>query len=101
MRYLILLPLLFLVSCGLLGPDHTELALKAISEMQVQGVVTLEQAEALRQALLSNVPGTDWWIDVLRVLLEVGLAFAGVRMWRGPAATSAERVARATAKATK
>ena len=101
MRYLLLLPLLFLVSCGLLGPDHTELALKAINEMQTQGVVTMEQAEALRQALLATVPGADWWVDVLRILLEVGLAFAGVRLWRGPSATAAERVARAAAKATK
>jgi len=87
-----------LVSCGLLGPDHTELALQAIAQMQTEGVVTAEQAEALRQALLANVPGAEWWIDLVRIVIEVGLAVAGVRLWRGPSATAAERIARAAAK---
>lgn len=76
-----------------------EIALQAINQMHSEGVVTLEQAEALRQALMSQAPTTDWWIDAVRILIEVGLAVAGVRVWRGPAATAAERVARAAAKA--
>ena len=97
MRYLLLIPVLFLCSCGLLGPDHTELALKTIDQMLAQNIVTPEQAEALRQALLAAIPGTDWWVDVLRIALEVALSVAGVRIWRGPSATLAERVARASA----
>jgi hypothetical protein len=57
----------------------------------------MEQAEALRQAIMANT-GEPWWMQLGRVALEVGLAVAGVRMWRGPAATTAERAARMAAR---
>lgn len=97
MKILALLLCLPLVSCGLLQPDHTELAMQAIARMQTEGVITFEQAEALRQALLASAPGAEWWFDLVRIVLEVGLSVLGVRLWRGPAATAAERVARAAA----
>lgn len=89
---------LTLTSCGWLAPDHTEIALQAIDRMLMQGVVTAEQAEALRQALLTTA-GPEWWMSAVQVIIEVGLAVLGVRIWRGPAATAAERIARAAAKA--
>lgn len=97
MKTALVLLLLSLTSCGWLGPDHTELALQAIDRMYAQGVVTVEQAEALRQAL-AQTAGPQWWVSLAQVALEVGLAVLGVRLWRGPAATAAERVARAAAK---
>jgi len=63
--------------------------------MQEQGTVTASQAEALREALLVNT-GEPWYQQLGRLVLEVGLAVAGVRVWRGPSATRAERVARRT-----
>lgn len=96
MKKTLLLLCLPLAGCGLLGPDHTDLALQTISRMLDEGVVTAEQAEALRQALLSTA-GPEWWMSLVQVAIEVGLAVIGVRIWRGPAATTAERIARAAA----
>ena len=50
----------------------------------------------MRQAMQTS-SGEPWYMQLGRVALEVGLAVAGVRMWRGPSATSAERVARVIA----
>jgi hypothetical protein len=96
-KLLIALCCLPLVGCGWLAPDHTQLALETIDRMLLQSVITPEQAEALKQALLTTA-GPEWWVSLLQVVLEVGLAVAGVRIWRGPAATAAERIARAAAK---
>jgi len=93
---LALLALSTLAGCGVLSNEHIETARQIIDQMQAQGSVTAEQAEALRQALQANT-GEPWYTQVGRVVLEVGLAVVGVRMWRGPAATAAERVARLTA----
>ena len=60
------------------------------------GKITGEQAEAMRQALLANT-GEPWYMQIGKMVLEIGLAVAGVRLWRGPSATAAERVARLTA----
>jgi hypothetical protein len=97
MKLALALLVLPLASCGMLAPDHTELALQAIDRMLAQSVVTVEQAEALRQALVTSAE-PNWWVTVAQVALEVGLAVMGVRLWRGPAATVAERVARAASK---
>lgn len=97
MKLALALLVLPLASCGMLAPDHAELALQAIDRMLAEGVVTVEQAEALRQALMTNAQ-PNWWLAVAQVALEVGLAVLGVRVWRGPAATAAERVARAASK---
>lgn len=97
MKKLLLLCLVPLAGCGWLAPDHTQLALETIDRMLAQQVVTPEQAEALKQALLTTA-GPEWWVGVLQVAVEVGLAIIGVRVWRGPAATAAERIARAAAK---
>ena len=98
MRYLLLLPIPFLFcSCGIFDTGQMELALQVIEQMEIKGTVTAEQAEALRQALAAN-SGEPWYYQLGRVALEVALAVAGVRIWRGPAATAAERVARAAAR---
>ncbi len=86
-------PLAF-CSCGILDGAQVEAALQAIAQMEADGVVTTEQAEALRQALEMN-SGEPWYLQVGRIVGEVALALIGVRLWRGPAATLAERVARA------
>tara|TARA_S200002703_G_scaffold51608_3_gene44849 strand:- start:13653 stop:13970 length:318 start_codon:yes stop_codon:yes gene_type:complete len=83
-------------SCGLLDAAQVTAALQAIAQMEADGVVTPEQAEALRQALESNT-GEPWYLQVGRVVGEVALALIGVRLWRGPAATITERLARAAA----
>ena len=85
-----------LCGCGALGVEHLETARQIIDQMREQGSVTVEQAEALRQALQANT-GEPWYMQIGRVVLEVGLAVAGVRMWRGPSATVAERAARIAA----
>lgn len=87
----------FLCSCGLISNEHAAAAIEIVNEMQARGSVTAEQAEALRQALLANT-GEPWWQQVGRVVLEVGLAVAGVRLWRGPSAGVAERAARIAAR---
>ena len=89
---------MLLASCGILNPDQVQGVLEVVNSMQNQGSITAEQADALRQALLEN-SGEPWWQQVGRVVLEVGLAVAGVRLWRGPSASPAERVARIAAKA--
>jgi len=83
-------------SCGILDGAELAAALQAIAQMEADGVVTTEQAEALRQALEMNT-GEPWYLQVGRVVGEVALALIGVRLWRGPAATLAERVARVAA----
>jgi len=88
-------PLAF-CSCGILNGAELAAALQAIAQMEADGVVTTEQAEALRQALEMNT-GEPWYLQVGRVVGEVALALIGVRLWRGPAATLAERVARVAA----
>lgn len=84
---------LSLTSCGLFSSEHVAAAMEIINQMEAQNTVTAAQAEALREALMVNT-GEPWYMQLGRVVLEVGLAVAGVRMWRGPAATAAERVAR-------
>lgn len=85
-------------SCGIFDSGQVDLAMDVIAKMEEQGTVTATQAEALRQALASST--TDpWYYQVGRVVLEVALAVAGVRLWRGPAATTAERAARIAAGA--
>lgn len=89
---------MLLASCGVLNPTQVQGVLEVVNAMQNQGSITPEQGEALRQALLEN-SGEPWWQQVGRVVLEVGLAVAGVRVWRGPAASPAERVARIASRA--
>ncbi len=89
---------LLLTSCGIFSPDQVQSIVDVINQIETQGGLTAMQAEALRQAVMAN-SGDPWYLQVGRVVLEVGLAVAGVRWWRGPAAAPAERVARLAAKA--
>jgi hypothetical protein len=89
--------LMAMTSCGMLNSEQTQAAIEIVNEMAQRGSMTAEQAEALVQALMSN-SGEPWWQQILRVAVEVGLAVAGVRIWRGPAAGVAERAARLAAK---
>jgi len=85
-----------LCSCGLFSNEQLDAARAVINQLAEQGTITGEQAEAMRQALLAGT-GEPWYMQLGKIVLEVGLAVAGVRLWRGPAATAAERVARLTA----
>lgn len=93
----IIVACMLLTSCGIFTADQVESITQVISQIEAQGALTAVQADALRQAVMSNT-GDPWWMQVGRVVLEVGLAVAGVRWWRGPAATTAERAARIAAK---
>ena len=90
---------LTLCSCGLFTNEQIQAALQVVDQMQQQGTITAEQAEAMRQALQIQ-SGDPWYMQVGRVVLEVGLAVLGVRMWRGPSATAAERLTRAASRHT-
>ena len=86
---------LTLCSCGLFSAEQVQAALEIINQMEAQNTVTAAQAEALREALVANT-GDPWYMQIGRLALEVGMAVLGVRVWRGPSATVAERVARAS-----
>lgn len=88
--------LVSMTSCGLLDSEQTQAAIEIVNEMAKRGSMTAEQAEALVQALVAS-SDEPWWQQILRVAVEVGLAVAGVRVWRGPAASAAERAARKAA----
>lgn len=92
----ILVPCLLLVSCGIFTPEQVSGITDVINQIETQGGLTSMQAEALRQAVMANT-GEPWWMQLGKIALEVGLAVAGVRLWRGPAATTAERAARIAA----
>jgi hypothetical protein len=83
-------------SCGLFSSEQVQAALDIINQMEAQNTVTAAQAEALREAMVTNT-GEPWYMQAGRLVLEVGMAVLGVRMWRGPSATLAERVARRAA----
>ena len=93
----IIAPCLLLAGCGILDPELVQSSVGVIDQLEANQAITMEQAEALRQAIMANT-GEPWWMQLGRVALEVGLAVAGVRMWRGPAATTAERAARMAAR---
>ena len=84
---------LTLCSCGIFSAEQVQAAMDIIDQMESQNTVTAAQADALREALLTNT-GEAWYMQAGRIVLEVGMAVLGVRVWRGPSATLAERVAR-------
>ena len=92
----ILVPCLLFAGCGLLDAGQAQTVNDVITQIEAQGALTAAQAEALRQAVITNT-GEPWWMQLGKVVLEVGLAVVGVRVWRGPAATGAERAARIAA----
>ena len=81
-------------SCGLFTTEQVQAALEIIDQMEQQNTVTAAQAEALREALMTSSTGEPWYMQIGRVVLEVGMAVLGVRLWRGPSATAAERLIR-------
>jgi len=95
---LAILGCMLLTSCGIFTPDQVQGIVEVIDKIETQGGLTAMQAEALRTAVMANT-GEPWYLQIGRVVLEVGLAVAGVRLWRGPAAAPAERIARIAAKA--
>ena len=88
---------LLLAGCGVLDPELVQSSVGVIDQLEANQAITMEQAEALRQAILANT-GDPWWLQLGKVVLEVGLAVAGVRLWRGPSASVAERAARVAAR---
>jgi len=93
----ILVPCLLLAGCGLLDAGQVQAVTDVVNQLEASQAITMEQAEALRQAVLSGA-GEPWWMQLGKIALEVGLAVAGVRLWRGPSASLAERAARVAAR---
>ena len=93
----ILVPCLLLAGCGILDAGQVQAVTDVVNQLEANQAITTEQAEALRQAILTNT-GEPWWLQLGKVVLEVGLAVAGVRLWRGPSASVAERAARVAAR---
>ena len=93
----ILVPCLLLAGCGLLDAGQVQAVTDVVNQLEANQAITMEQADALRQAILTNT-GEPWWLQLGKVVLEVGLAVAGVRLWRGPSASVAERAARVAAR---
>jgi len=86
-----------LTSCGILDAGQVQAVTDVVSQLEANQAITMEQAEALRQAILTNT-GEPWWMQLGKIALEVGLAVAGVHLWRGPSASVAERAARVAAR---
>jgi hypothetical protein len=86
-----------LTGCGILDAGQVQAVTDVVNQLEANQAITMEQAEALRQAILANT-GDPWWLQLGKVVLEVGLAVAGVRLWRGPSASVAERAARVAAR---
>jgi hypothetical protein len=89
-----------LTGCGVLPADVVSSAVDVVNQLESASSITPEQADALRQAVSANT-GEPWYYQVGRLALEVTLAITGVRIWRGPSATSVERIARRQGTATK
>jgi hypothetical protein len=92
----ILVPCLLFAGCGLFDANQMQAVTDVVNHLEANQAITMEQANALRQAILMNT-GEPWWMQLGKIALEVGLAVAGVRLWRGPAASAAERAARIAA----
>lgn len=92
-----ILSCLMLTSCGVLDAGQMQAVTDVVNQLEASQAITMEQAEALRQAIITNT-GEPWWMQLGKIALEVGLAVAGVRMWRGPSASAAERAARLAAR---
>jgi hypothetical protein len=93
----ILVPCLLLAGCGLLDAGQVQAVTDVVNQLEANQAITMEQADALRQAILTNT-GEPWWMQLGKIVLEVGVAVAGVRLWRGPSASVAERAARVAAR---
>jgi len=93
----ILVPCLLFAGCGLLDAGQVQAVNDVVNQLEANQAITMEQADALRQAILANT-GEPWWMQLGKIALEVGLAVAGVRLWRGPSASVAERAARVAAR---
>jgi len=93
----IIAPCLLLAGCGILDAGQVQAVTDVVNQLEANQAITMEQAEAMRQAILANT-GEPWWMQLGKIVLEVGLAVAGVRMWRGPSASAAERAARVAAR---
>ena len=73
---------LLTASCGLLDPQQQQTALQVVDQMLTNGVVTPEQAEALRQAILSGGQ-MHFWEQAATAVIGAGMAYLGVRIQRG------------------
>lgn len=88
---------LLLTGCGLMDPQQQATALQVVDQMLMQGTITAEQAEALRQTILSGGQ-LPWWQQVGQVLLGAGLGYLGIQVAPARAATVAARKAAQLAK---
>lgn len=85
---------LLLCSCGLLSPEQQQTALQTVDAMLVQGTITAEQAEGLRQAILGGGQSA-WWHQVGQIVLGAAMGYLGVQAAPGRAATVAAAKAKA------
>lgn len=81
MRWLVASAVLLLLP-GCQGAGY-EAFYAVVSDLQRQGVVTPEQAQALIQALQQAAGGIDWGELALSVGSSIVFALTGVRLWRG------------------
>jgi hypothetical protein len=80
---LVIIALFSLYSCNSMT---NEAFLATVDTMLMQGKITMEQANTLKEAAAAAM-GTGEWPNLLMGLaqtgLDVALALLGVRMWRG------------------
>ena len=74
---------LLFVSCGMLAPQTQATTLAVVEDMFKQGIISVEQYEALKQLIVTQPDSGLWWKDAARILAEVGLSFLTVQAYRG------------------
>lgn len=76
-----------LIAIGLsscMSPGQQHVALEALDAMRAKGVITPEQYEAMREAILSSGFGS-FWQQIGVTVLGAAATYAGIRLQRGPA----------------
>jgi len=97
---MLLMTCLLLTSCGLLSPEQQQTALSTVDAMLTQGTISSQQAEALRQAIISGGQ-TAWWHQLAQIVLGAAMGYIGVQAAPGRAATVAARKATAAVLTTR
>jgi hypothetical protein len=83
-----------LVACGM-TPEQRADALASIAAMEARGVMTADEATAMRRAIEANAAvELDWLAQLVTAVIGALTGWGAVRLQRGPAATPPERVQR-------
>ena len=97
-RFPIVVAVLLLAGCVTSMPaDTMSAALQAIDDLRASGAITLEQWQAMRDAIVAAGSQT-WWFEAAQTLGAAALGYFGVQLKRGPAATPGEREMRKAAR---